>query len=145
MQLFEIKNLSLLNMRISFWAFSQTLTNISFQLSVLKATKKWLKVWNFTSFSAGSTDFKNVFLEKNHWAPSEVVEVKKSFSRSLRPTSGFHLVLTSFHLEFSLFWGFRLFDLGDLSDLRNSTRKYFENSHKSMHLFQRLIGAMNCT
>ena len=35
--------------------------------------------------------------------------------RSLRPNFGFHLVFTSFHLEFSLFWVSRLFDLGDLS------------------------------
>ena len=32
--------------------------------------------------------------------------------------SGFHLVFTSFHLEFSWFWVSRLFDLGDLRDLR---------------------------
>ena len=43
-----------------------------------------------------------------------------------------------------LFWILRLFDLGDLSNLRNGTRKYFENSLKLMHLFQRLMWAMNC-
>jgi hypothetical protein len=32
----------------------------------------------------------------------------------------------------------------DLNGLENGTRKYFENSLKSMHLFQRLMGAMNC-
>jgi hypothetical protein len=95
-------------------------------------------------FSAWCTDFKDVFFGKIPWAPFEVVEVKRSFSRSLRPNFGFHLVLTSFHLEFSSFWVSRLFDLGDLSDLRNGTRKYFENSLKSKHLFQRLMGAMNC-
>ena len=68
-------------------------------------------------FSAWSPDFKNVIFEKNCWANSEVVEVKRSFSRSPRPNFGFHLVLTSFHLEFSLFWISRLFDLGDLRDL----------------------------
>ena len=94
-------------------------------------------------FSAWSTDFKNVFFEKIHWAPSEVVEVKRSFSRSLRPNFGFHLVLTSFHLEFSSFWISRLFDLGDLSVLENGSLKYFENGLKSMQIFQRLMGGMN--
>ena len=88
------------------------------------------EVWNFESltrepsyssfFSAWSTDFKNVFFEKIHWAPSEVVEVKRSFSRSLRPKFGFHLVLTSFHLEFLSFWILRLFDLGDYGVLKIS-------------------------
>ena len=94
-------------------------------------------------FSAWFTDFKNVIFEKIHWASSEVVEVKRSFSRSLRPNFGFHLVLTSFHLEFSSFWISRLFDLGDLSVLENGTRKHFENGLKSMQIFQRLIGGMN--
>ena len=112
------------------------------------------EVWNFESltrepsyssfFSAWSTDFKNVFFEKIHWAPSEVVEVKRSFSRSLRPNFGFHLVLTSFHLEFLSFWISRLFDLGDLSVLENGSLKYFENGLKSMQFFQRLMGGMNC-
>ena len=112
------------------------------------------EVWNFESltrepsyssfFSAWSTDFKNVFFEKIHWAPSEVVEVKRSFSRSLRPKFGFHLVLTSFHLEFSLFWISRLFDLGNLSVLENGTQKHIENGLKSIQIFQRLMGGMNC-
>ena len=63
------------------------------------------------------TDFKNVIFEKIHSATSEVVEVKRSFSRSQRPNFGFHLVITSFYLEFSLFWILRLFDLSDLNDL----------------------------
>ena len=63
--------------------------------------------------------------------------------RSLRPNFGFHLVLTSFHLEFSSFWISRLFDLGDLSVLQNGTRKHFENGLKSMQIFQRLMEGMN--
>ena len=51
------------------------------------------------------------------------------FLRSLRPNFGFHLVLTSFHLEFSVFWILKLFDLGDLSNLIN----YFKNCIKLMH------------
>ena len=94
-------------------------------------------------FSAWCTDFKNVIFGKIHWAPSEVVEVKRSFLRSPRPNFGFHLVLTSFHLEFSSFWISRLFDLGDLSVLENGTRKHFENGLKSMQIFQRLMGGMN--
>ena len=38
-----------------------------------------------------------------------MVEVKSSFSKSLRPNFGFHLVFTSFHLEFWSFWVSRLF------------------------------------
>ena len=78
-------------------------------------------------FSAWSTDFKNVIFEKIHWASSEVVEVKRSFSRSLRPNFGFHLVLTSFDLEFSLFWVSRSFDLSDLGDLRRGSVNFFKN------------------
>ena len=111
------------------------------------------EVWNFESltrkpsyssfFSASSTDFKNVFFEKIHWAPCEVVEVKSSFLRSPRPKFGFHLVLTSFHLEFLSFWISRFFDLGDLSVLENGSLKYFENGLKSMQTFQRFMGGMN--
>ena len=32
----------------------------------------------------------------------------------------------------------------DLNGLKNGTHKYFENILKSMHLFQRLMGTMNC-
>jgi hypothetical protein len=56
---------------------------------------------------------------------------------------GFHLVLTSFHLEFSSFWISRLFELSDLNGLKNGTRKYFKNGLKSMQIFQRLMGGMN--
>ena len=68
-------------------------------------------------FSAWFTDFENIFFEKIHPATSEVVEVKRSFLRSLRPNFGFRLVFTSFHLELSSFWILRSFDLGNLSDL----------------------------
>jgi hypothetical protein len=78
-------------------------------------------------FSAWCTDFKNVNFEKIHWAPSEVIKVKRSFSRSLRPNFGFHLVFTSFHLEFSSFWVLRLFDFGDLGDLRRGSGNFFKN------------------
>jgi hypothetical protein len=75
--------------------------------------------------------------------PSEVNEIKRSFSRLLRPNFGFHLVLTSFHLEFSSFWISRLFDLGDHNGLKNGKCKCFENGLKSMQIFQRLMGGMN--
>ena len=68
--------------------------------------------------------FKNIIFEK---FPSEVVEVKRSFSRSLRPDFGFHLGLTSFHLEFSSFWISRLFDLGNLGVLRMGPVNVFKN------------------
>ena len=78
-----------------------------------------------------------------HSATSEVVEVKRSFSRSLRPNFGFHLVLTSFHLEFLSFWISRLFDLGDLHDLENGPSLHFKNGLKSIQIFQILMGGMN--
>ena len=59
------------------------------------------------------------------------------------PNFGFHLVLTSFHLEFLSFWISRLFDLSDLSVLKNGSLKYFENGLESMQTFQRLMGGMN--
>ena len=95
-------------------------------------------------FSACCTDFKEVIFENMHWASSEGSEVKRSFSRSSRPNFGFHLVLTRFHLEFLSFWISRLFDLGDLSVLKNGSLKYFENGLKSTQTFQRLMGGMNC-
>ena len=61
-----------------------------------------------------------MFFEKIHWAPSEVVEVKRSFSRSLGPNFGFHLVLTRFNLDFLSFWISRLFDLNKLRVLKNA-------------------------
>ena len=73
-------------------------------------------------------DFKNVIFEKIHWAHFEVVEVKRSFSRSPRPNFGFHLVFTSFHLEFSSFWISRSFDLGDLGVLRMGPVNVFKNN-----------------
>ena len=116
------------------------------QVSLGKKFKYWITYLKSMPriISAWCTDFRNVFFEKNQWTPFKVFEVKRVFSRSLRPNFGFHLVSTSFHLEFSSFWVSRLFDLGNLSNLRNGTRKYFENSLKSMHLFQWLMGAMNC-
>ena len=54
-----------------------------------------------------------------HWAPSKVFEVKRSFLGLQRPHFWFHLVFTSFLLEFLYFWVSRSFDLGNLSDLRD--------------------------
>ena len=79
--------------------------------------KKVLKTIHFKSltrkpsyssfFSVLCPDLKNVFFGKIHRAPSEILEVKRPFSRSPRPNFGFHLFLMGFHLEFSLFcvWG----------------------------------------
>ena len=110
-----------------------------------QTTSKLTREPSYSSFfSAWCTDFKNVIFEKIHWTPSEAVEVKRSFSRPPRPNFGFHLVLTSFHLEFLSFWILRLFDLSNLSVLENGTRKHFENGLKSMQNFQRLMGGINC-
>ena len=135
------------------WLSSQTCKISNFYLLLGGLEDKGLKTGicksltrkpSYSSFfSAWSTDFKNVIFEKIHWASSEVVEVKRSFSRSLRPNFGFHLVLTSFHLEFLSFWISRLFDLGDLSVLENGSLKYFENGLKSMQIFQRFMGGRN--
>ncbi len=70
-------------------------------------------------FSAWCTDFKNVIFEKIHWAHSEVVEVKRSFSRSLRPNFGFHLVFTSFHLELRKIQ--MIFDIENLLQFKDSS------------------------
>ena len=78
-------------------------------------------------FSVLCPDLKNVFFGKIHWAPSEVLEVKRLFSRSRRPNFGFHLFLISFHLEFSLFWVSRSSDLSDLGDLRRGSENFFKN------------------
>ena len=127
--------------------------NTSFSLSVLRGYQEVVENWNFkclsrkpsysSFFSAWSPDFKKVIFEKNCWANFEVVEVKRSFSRSQRPNFGFHLVLTSFHLEISSFGISRLFDLGNLSVLENGTQTHFENGLKSIQIFQRLMGGMN--
>jgi hypothetical protein len=87
-------------------------------------------------FSAWCTDSKNVTFEKNHLAPSEVIEVKRSFSRSLRRNFGFHLVFTSFHLEFLLFWVSRSFDLGNLSNLRRGSGNFFKHYVFEISAFQ---------
>ena len=110
---------------------------------VLEATKKVLKIGNFKSltrkpsyssfFSVLFPDLKNVFFGKIHWAPSEILEVKRPFSRSLRPNFGFHLFLMGFHLEFSLFWVSRSFDL---SDLRRGSGNFFKNYIFEISAFQ---------
>ena len=65
--------------------------------------------------------------EKIHSASSEVVDVKRSFLWSLRLNFGFHLFFASFHLEFSSLWVSRSFDLGDLSNFRNSRAEDFHS------------------
>ena len=82
---------------------------------------------SYSSFFSAWCNFKNVIFGKIHWAPSEVVEVKRSFSRSPRPNFGFHLVFTSFRLEFLSFWISRSFDLGDLGVLRMGPVNVFKN------------------
>ena len=47
-------------------------------------------------FSVLFPDLKNVFFGKIHWALSEILEVKRPFSRSRRPNFGFHLIFMSF-------------------------------------------------
>ena len=56
---------------------------------------------------------------------------------------GFHLVLTSFDLEFLSFWISRLFDLSDLHDLENGPSLHFKNGLKSIQIFQILMEGMN--
>ena len=61
-------------------------------------------------FSVLCPDLKNVFFEKIHWAPSEILEVKRPFSRSRRPNFGFHLFFNGFSfrifviLSFEVVW-----------------------------------------
>ena len=47
-----------------------------------------------------------------------------------RPNFGFHLVFTSFHLEFWSFWISRSFDLGDLVVLRITFLKSVHSKEK---------------
>ena len=90
------------------------------------------KLRHASSFSFECTDFKNVIFENIHWAHSEdaeVVEVKRSFLRSLRSNFGFYLVFEvfDFHLEYWSFWVSRLFDLGDHRVLRMGSGIFFKN------------------
>ena len=87
-------------------------------------------------FSAWCTDFKNIIFEKIHSASFEVIEVKRSFLRSPRPNFGFHLVVSSFHLEFLSFWVSRSFDLGDLGVLRMGSGDFFKNYIFEISTFQ---------
>ena len=89
----------------------------------------------FTSLTR-EPSYSSFFLD---WC-TDLKEVKRSFSRSLRPNFGLHIVKTRFHLEFSSFWIARLFDLGSL---KNGISKYFDNGLKSMQIFQRLMEGMN--
>ena len=123
-------------MKSKIWPSGQTLKINSFQLCVIEATKKVLKKDNFKSltrkpsycsfFSVLCPDLKNLFFGKIHWAPSEFLEVKRPFSRSRRPNFVFHLFLMSFHLEFSLFWVPRSFDLHDLGNLSRGSGNFFK-------------------
>ena len=61
----------------------------------------------------------------------------RPFSRSSRPNFGFHLFLMGFHLEFSLFWVSRSFDLSDLGDLRRGSGNFFKNYIFEISAFQR--------
>ena len=82
-------------------------------------------------------DLKNVLFGKIHWAPSEILAVKRPFSRSRMPNFEFHLFLMAFHLEFSLFWVSRLFDLSNLGDLRRGSGNFFKNYIFEISAFQR--------
>ena len=114
-------------------AFWSNFENYQFLLAkkVLKTGnfKSWTRKPSYSSFfSVLCPDLKNVFFfGKIHWAPSEILEVKRPFSRSWRKNFGFHLFLMSFHLEFSPFWVSRLFDLSDLGDLRRGPVNVFKN------------------
>ena len=73
--------------------------------------------------------YPDVFFGKIHWAPSEILEVKRPFLRSWRPNFGFHLFSMGFHLEFLFFWVSRSFDLSDLGDLRRGSGIFFQKLH----------------
>ena len=67
---------------------------------------------------------KMYFLKKNNLAHSKVVEVNRSFLRSLRPNFGFHLLFLSFHLKFLLALVLMKFEhrsLFNLPDLRRGS------------------------
>ena len=83
---------------------------------------------NSSFFSVLCPELKNRFFWKIHWAPSEILEAKRPFLRSQRPNYGFHLLLIGFHLEFSLFWVSRSFDISNLGDLRRGSKNTFLKS-----------------
>ena len=97
---------------------------------------------------AWCTDLKNVTFKKIHWPPSEVVEIKRSFSRSLRPNFVFLLAFMSFYLEFSSFlvsvkiqhrWSFGLFCL---NGLKNGSAKYIL---QKLHEIAQFLPRINMT
>jgi hypothetical protein len=90
-------------------------------------------------FSVLCPDLKNEFFGKIHWDPSEILEVKRPFSRSWRPNFGFCLFIMGFHLEFSLFWVSRSFDLSNLSDLKRGSGNFFKNYIFEISAFQQKI------
>ena len=72
------------------------------------------------------------------WQPGLIfAEILAAFLRSQRPNFGFHLSLMGFHLEFSLFWVSRSFDLSDLGDLRRGSGNFFKNYIFEISAFQR--------
>ena len=77
------------------------------------------KLSNISFFSVLFPDLENVFFGKIHWAhPFRGRQGQEAILRLWRPNFGFHLFFMSFHLEFSLFWVSRLFDLSNLGNLK---------------------------
>ena len=103
-------------------------------MSLTQKTKIWHN--NVVSRRFGKYSFQLIFLslmhwfekhefsKKNHWAPFKVVEVKKSFLRSLRPNFGFHLLFMGFDLKISVVLGF-----DDLGNLRRPRVENFNSWH----------------
>ena len=129
------------------WLPGQTFKITSFQhfLGGLEDTE--LKTGNFQSlttkpsyssfFSVLYPDLKDVFfLEKFTEPLLRSSRSQRPFSRSPGPNFGFHLFLIGFHLEFSLFWISRSFDLNDLGDLRRGSGNFFKNYIFEISAFQ---------
>ena len=106
------------------WLSGQSLKITGFQHFLCGLQDTELKTGNFQSlnrkpsyrsfFSVLCPDLKNVFFEKNQWAPFEILEVKRLFSRSQRPNlwissifSGFSPSLRTLYIHsdrISWFW-----------------------------------------
>ena len=82
-------------LKFPFFYFMVALEDRELKTGICKSLNR--KPSNSSFSSAWSTDFKNVNFEKNHWTPSKVDDIKRSFLRSLRPNFGIHPIFIGFH------------------------------------------------
>ena len=75
-------------------------------------------------------DLKNVFFRKIHWAPSEILEVKRPFSRSRRRNFGFHLgILNEFPFRIFIILSFEVVWPQRPQRPQKGLREFFQKLH----------------